>query len=169
MVKFVSHQEWYDWYVANLAELLAFKEAHDSSQGLGSYFYSSDRVGLNPLTPINKIYYREKHRYWSQFSDDYPANQKEDVFQEDEIYIVTNDHFEDRENKWWVIYIPIPPYKVNNSVSNPFQKEAWWCNNLISQKVSVTPDLEWISGFIKYEGEPPYRGARFLNYPEGGI
>ena len=175
LVKFTSPQEFYDWYDANRAELLAFKEAHDSSIGLGSHFYSVDNLRLaafkpnwrfSQLKPLNLL-------YWNQFGDDYPANQKEDVFQEDEIYIVANSgptSFENRKNKWWVIYIPIPLYKVNNSTSNPFQKEAWWYykEDEPEPNFSAAPDLEWITGFIKYGGEPPRRRLTF-NYPIGGI
>tara|TARA_R110000751_G_scaffold79521_2_gene160261 strand:- start:294 stop:536 length:243 start_codon:yes stop_codon:yes gene_type:complete len=78
--------------------------------------------------------------------------------------------FENRKDKWWVIYIPIPLYKVRNSVSNPFQKEAWWYYKEDETELnsSAAPDLEWISGFIKYGGEPPRRRLTF-NYPIGGI
>ena len=64
MVKFTSPQEFYDWYDANRAELLAFHSSYASSMGLGSYFYSSDRIGLDPIPPGGSG--QEKHRCWSQ-------------------------------------------------------------------------------------------------------
>ena len=58
---------------------------------------------------------------------------------------------------------------MNVNPRNPFQKEAWWYyrDGEIEPQLAATPDLEWISGFIKY-GEFPIAN-RFLNYPEGGI
>ena len=85
MVKFTSPLEFYDWYDANREELLAFKEAHDSSVGLSSYVYTP----TNPTIPIPPGGpWRSKHRYWSHFVKEYPLNKREDVFEEDEIYIV---------------------------------------------------------------------------------
>lgn len=170
IVKFTSPQEFYDWYNANRAELLAFQSSYASSMGLGSYFYSSDRIGLDPIPPLGPR--RERFRYWSQFSDNYPPDKKQEVMEEDEIYIVSNmNGFTLRNLKWWVIYIPNSLYKVNHSISSPFEKEAWWYyrQGETEMNSNATPDLHWISGFIKYDGETPYRGARFLNYPEGGI
>jgi hypothetical protein len=167
LVKFTSPIEFYDWYDANRAEILAFKEAHDSSIGLGNYVYSSDRIGQEPLPPRGP--WREKHKYWSHF--DRGDAQKEVVLQEDEIYIVANvGYWSKRRQQWWVIYIPIPLYKVNNSISTPFRKEAWWYyrEDDIGFGAEVAPDLKWISGFIKYGGESPRRRLTF-NYPIGGI
>tara|TARA_R110001592_G_scaffold62450_5_gene191191 strand:- start:2531 stop:3049 length:519 start_codon:yes stop_codon:yes gene_type:complete len=172
MVKFTSPQEFYDWYNANRAELLAFHSSYASSMGLGSYFYSGDLLPHHQLHPIPPIYSTPKHRYWSQFSDDYPPDKKQEVMEEDEIYIVSNvNGFTLRNSKWWVIYIPNSLYKVNHSISAPFEKEAWWYyrQGETEMNSNATPDLHWISGFIKYDGETPYLGARCLNYPEGGI
>ena len=48
MAKFTNPREFYQWYDANRAELLAFKEAHDSGVGVASYVYTP----TNPTTPI---------------------------------------------------------------------------------------------------------------------
>ena len=165
MVKFASPLEFYDWYDANREELLAFKESHDSSRGIGSYFYSSGRIGRKPIPPGGPG--THKHKYWHTFSDEYPTRKKEDVFEEDTIYIVSNSH-QSRFKKWWVIYIPIPLYKQTHSIENPFQKEAWWYYR-DGEKVPnsiASPDLEWVSSFIKYEGIVPL-GFQTLNYPRG--
>ena len=165
MVKFTSPLEFYDWYDANREELLAFKEAHDSGVGVSSYVYTP----TNPITPIPPGGPgRNKHRFWHYFVKEYPLDKREDVFEEDEIYIVTNlPNFSQRKQKWWVIYIPISLYKVHHDISNPFQKEAWWYYGVGESMPNEvpTPDLEWISGFIKY-GEFPVLN-RFLNYPRG--
>jgi hypothetical protein len=166
MVKFTSPLEFYEWYDANREELLAFKEAHDSSVGLSSYVYTP----TNPTTPIPPGGpWRNKHRYWSHFVKEYPLGKREDVFEEDEIYLVSNlGGWSKRNQKYWVIYIPISLYKVQHDIRNPFQKEAWWYYGVkesIPNEIA-TPDLEWISGFIKY-GEFPVVN-RFLNYPQRG-
>tara|TARA_A100001391_G_scaffold193571_2_gene169017 strand:- start:77 stop:589 length:513 start_codon:yes stop_codon:yes gene_type:complete len=167
IVKFTNPREFYQWYDANRKELLAFKEDHDSSKGLGSYVYTP----TNPLTPIPPGGPgRNKHRYWNHIVKEYPLDKREDLFEEDEIYLVTNlPNFSKRNSMWWVIYIPTSLYKVNVNPRNPFQKEAWWYfrDGEIEPQLAATPDLEWISGFIKYDEFPV--ANRFLNYPEGGI
>jgi hypothetical protein len=162
MVKFTSPQEFYDWYNANRAELLAFHSAHKQARHKTLFIEAKE---------LDK--YEAKDRYWTHFSPNFPVDKKQEVMEEDEIYIVSNvNGFRLRNEKWWVIYIPNSLYKVNHSISNPFEKEAWWYYRQGESEHEghiATPDLEWISGFIKYEGETPYRGSRCLNYPEGGI
>ena len=167
IVKFTNPREFYQWYDANREELLAFKEAHDSSVGLSSYVYTP----TNPTTHqyLQEVLERDKHRYWSHFVKEYPLDKREDVFEEDEIYIVTNlPSFTQRKQKWWVIYIPTPLYKVNVNSRIRFKKEAWWYyrDGEIEPQLAATHDLEWISGFIKY-GEFPVVN-RFLNYLKEG-
>jgi len=177
MVKFTSPQEFYDWYNANRAELLEF-HYKQLAQGDGVDFWWNDEdyyIIDHPDWDGVLAQWREANKYkklWSRFSDDYPVDEKQEVMEEDEIYIVSNlNGFRLRNRKWWVIYIPNSLYKVNHSISNPFEKEAWWYyrQGETEMNSNATPDLHWISGFIKYEGETPYRGTRFLNYPEGGI
>ncbi len=166
MVKFTSPQEFYDWYNANRAELLAFHSAHvGDDEG-----YHRDYFVFSNPTATDTSWSKEK--LWSRFSDNYPPDKKQEVMEEDEIYIVSNvNGFTLRNSKWWVIYIPNSLYKVNHSISAPFEKEAWWYyrQGETEMNSNATPDLHWISGFIKYDGETPYLGARCLNYPEGGI
>jgi len=167
IVKFTNPREFYQWYDANRKELLAFKEDHDSSKVLGSYVYTPTNQ-TTPIPPGGP--WRNQHRYWNHIVKEYPANKREDLFEEDEIYIVTNlPNFRNRNSMWWVIYIPTSLYKVNVNPRNPFQKEAWWYfrEEEIEPQLAATPDLEWISGFIKYDEFP--LANRFLNYPEGGI
>ena len=169
IVKFTSPQEFYDWYNANRAELLAFHKSTTNHRHYHNYYRISPVVELENLTSL--LYLQSKDKLWSRFSDDYPLDKKQEVMEEDEIYIVSNlNGFDIRNRKWWVIYIPNSLYKVNHSISSPFEKEAWWYYRQAESEVNNTiADLDWISGFIKYEGETPYRGTRFLNYPEGGI
>jgi len=168
MVKFTSPQEFYDWYNANRAELLAFHDAHVGDED----YFRIDHPDWNPLND-DEFVGGEYKKLWSKFTDEYPVDKKQEVMEEDEIYIVSNlNGFRLRRERWWVIYIPNSLYKVNHSISNPFEKEAWWYYRQGESEHEghiATPDLEWISGFIKYEGETPYRGSRCLNYPEGGI
>jgi len=167
MVKFTSPQEFYDWYNANRAELLA---CHSAFVGEEDY-YIIDVHDLIWSKARGYVVDNKDKKLWSKFGDDYPVDEKQEVMEEDEIYIVSNvNGFRLRNEKWWVIYIPNSLYKVNHSISNPFEKEAWWYYRQGESEMNsiATPDLEWISGFIKYEGETPYRGSRCLNYPEGG-
>lgn len=165
IVKFTSPQEFYDWYNANRAELLAFHDAHAvTDEGYWRDYFRIDK-------PTQDISW-SKDELWSRFTDEYPVDKKQEVMEEDEIYIVSNlNGFYLRDRKWWVIYIPNSLYKVNHSISAPFEKEAWWYyrQGETEMNSNATHDLHWISGFIKYDGETPYRGARCLNYPDGGI
>ena len=122
MVKFTSPQEFYDWYNENRAELLAFHDAHVGDDE--GYYKDYFRIG-EQIQDLDISWSKDK--LWSKFTNEYPVDKKQEVMEEDEIYIVSNlNGFDLRNRKWWVIYIPNSLYKVNHSISAPFEKEAWW-------------------------------------------
>jgi hypothetical protein len=169
MVKFVSPKEWYDWYDANREEIKEFKRQYDVSTNLGSYWHTSNPSEI--LLPVT-LWKNPNKKFWHVFSPDYPSSKKEEIFKEDEIYIVTSmePHTSDLYD-WWIIYIPIPLYKTNTNISQPFKKECWWFYKADEKWDKFSPFLftsfEWIKSFIEYK---EYTDTTIsLNYPRGGV
>jgi len=172
MVKFVSPEEWYDWYDANREEIKEFKrQSMSASKNLGSYWHTSNPSEI--LLPVT-LWKNPNKKFWHVFSPDYSSSKKEEIFKEDEIYIVTSTESHTSDNDWWIIYIPIPLYKTSIDISQPFKKECWWfykddekLDKFSNAELLYSTTFEWIKSFIEYK---EYTNTTIsLNYPRGGV